>query len=138
MKKEISVLIIAHNEEKIINECLSLLDFADEIVIVLDNCNDKTEEISRIYTNKIFKGSWEIEGERRNFGISKCTKDWILEIDADEFVNSNLFTITFISFVFLITELKSLNTINLLLIFFSLISDAILSFFSLLFNFLFL
>ena len=90
MKKEISVLIIAHNEEKIINECLSLLDFADEIVIVLDNCNDKTEEISRIYTNKIFKGSWEIEGERRNFGISKCTKDWILEIDADEFVSKNL------------------------------------------------
>ena len=90
MKKEISVLIIAHNEEKIINECLSLLKFADEIVVILDNCNDNTEEISKLYTNKIFSGSWEIEGERRNFGISKCTKEWILEIDADEFVSSNL------------------------------------------------
>ena len=25
-----------------------------------------------------------MEGERRNFGLSKCTKDWVLEIDADE------------------------------------------------------
>ena len=90
MKKEISVLIIAHNEEKIINECLSSLKFADEIVVILDNCNDNTEEISKLYTNKIFSGSWEIEGERRNFGISKCTKEWILEIDADESITANL------------------------------------------------
>ncbi len=31
-----------------------------------------------------------IEGERRNFGISKCKCDWILEIDADERIPFNL------------------------------------------------
>ena len=44
MKKELSVLIVAHNEENIIRSCLSRLDFADEIVI-LDNCTDATEDI---------------------------------------------------------------------------------------------
>ena len=90
MRKELSVLIVAHNEEKIIGECLSKLTFADEIVIILDNCSDNTENISKTYTSKIFKGKWDIEGERRNFGISCCSKDWILEIDADEFINAEL------------------------------------------------
>ena len=43
MKKELSVLIVAHNEENIIRSCLSRLDFAYEIVVILDNCTDATE-----------------------------------------------------------------------------------------------
>lgn len=90
MKKELSVLIVAHNEENIIRSCLSRLDFADEIVVILDNCTDATEEISKSFTNKIYQGSWEIEGDRRNFGISKCSSEWILEIDSDELISNEL------------------------------------------------
>ncbi len=91
-KNKVSALVTAKNEERQIESCLKTLDFADEIVLVLDSCNDKTEIISKNYTNNIFHKSFKKEGERRNFGISKCKYDWIFEIDADERVTEGLKT----------------------------------------------
>ena len=93
MKKELSILIVIHNEENILEECLNKLNFADEIIIILDKCIDNSKNICLKYTKKIYEGSWDIEGQRRNFGISKCTKEWILEIDADEHVTKGLLLI---------------------------------------------
>ena len=73
MKKKLSILIVIKNEEKQIEECIKLLNFADEIVIVLDQCTDNSEKICRKFTSKIYKGSWDLEGERRNYGIQKCS-----------------------------------------------------------------
>ena len=78
----ISALIIARNEEKKIQRSLKSLDFVNEIIVILDRTTDKTKSKSVLYTNKIYGGSWESEGERRNYGISKCSSNWILEIDA--------------------------------------------------------
>ena len=86
----LSALIIASNEEKQLKECIETVKFADEIVIVLDKCNDRSKKIAKNYTDKIYEGSWDIEGERRNYGIKKCSGKWILEIDADERVPHNL------------------------------------------------
>ena len=36
MKKELSILIVIHNEENILEECLNKLNFADEIIIILE------------------------------------------------------------------------------------------------------
>lgn len=90
MKKKLSILIVIKNEEKQIEECIKLLNFADEIVIILDQCTDNSEKICRKFTSKIYKGSWDLEGERRNYGIQKCSYEWILEIDADERVSKKL------------------------------------------------
>ena len=87
---QISALIIARNEERNISKCLESLKFADETVIILDRSSDKTEEFSKIYTKKIFSGNWIYEGDRRNFGITKCSYEWILEIDADEIISKEL------------------------------------------------
>ncbi len=87
---KISALIIARNEEKKIKRCLESIFFVDEIVVVLDRSFDRTKKITKAFTDKIFQGSWEFEGDRRNFGIRKCSYNWILEIDADEIVNSKL------------------------------------------------
>ena len=40
--KKISVLLVVHNEEKQISECLEKLYFSDEIVVILDKCTDNT------------------------------------------------------------------------------------------------
>ena len=87
---KLSALIIAHNEEKNLHFCLDKLRSVDEIVVVLDKTNDKSKSISKKFTKKIYEGSWKLEGERRNFGLKKCTGDWILEVDADERVTSEL------------------------------------------------
>ena len=86
----VSALIIARNEEKKIKKCIDSLSFADEIVVVLDRSMDKTKKIVKRLNTSFFEGEWEFEGERRNFGISKCSKDWILEVDADEIISTKL------------------------------------------------
>ena len=78
---QISALVIARNEERNISKCLESLKFADETVVILDRSSDKTEEFSKIYTKKIFSGNWILEGDRRTFGITNCSYEWILEID---------------------------------------------------------
>lgn len=87
---KISAVIVAHNEEKKIAGCLQSLDFADEIVVVLDKCTDRTKEIVLKYTDKIIEGSWNIEGARRNVALASASGDWILEIDADERISPEL------------------------------------------------
>lgn len=87
---KISAVIVAHNEEKKIEACLRSLDFADEIIVVLDKCSDHTKEIAKKFTDKIIEGSWNIEGARRNVALSAATGDWILEIDADERISAEL------------------------------------------------
>ncbi|MBL6664517.1 MAG: glycosyltransferase family 2 protein [Rickettsiales bacterium] len=87
---KVSALIVAHNEEEKIEECLKSLVFVDEIVVILDKCTDNTLEIVKKYTKNIIEGEWEIEGVRRNIGLEACDSEWILEIDADERVSKEL------------------------------------------------
>lgn len=86
----LSALVVVHNEEDALDDCLAALRFADEIVVVLDRCTDRSEEIARAHDATIEAGSWEIEGARRNRGIDLCSGDWILEVDADERVTPAL------------------------------------------------
>lgn len=80
----LSALVVAHNEEENLPDCLSRLDFADQTVVVLDRCTDRSKAIALAAGAKILEGGWELEGPRRNAGIAACDADWILEIDADE------------------------------------------------------
>lgn len=84
MAPKLSALVVAHDEEAQLAACLDTLRFADEIVIVLDKCTDRSREIAARYTDRLIEGAWDIEGERRNLGIDACAGDWILEVDADE------------------------------------------------------
>ncbi|MGD9638944.1 MAG: glycosyltransferase family 2 protein [Alphaproteobacteria bacterium] len=86
----LSALVVARNEEKRLLSCLEKLQFADEIVVVLDRSTDKSEEIAKKAGAKVLNGAWEIEGDRRNDGIAACSGEWILEVDADEHIPSLL------------------------------------------------
>lgn len=86
----LSALVVAHNEEKQLAECLALLRFADDIVVVLDKCTDRSKDIALQCGARILEGSWDIEGDRRNAGIEFCKGEWVLEVDADERVPKEL------------------------------------------------
>ena len=89
-KKTLSALVIAHNEEKKLESCLKNLLMADELIVVLDKTSDNSKSIAKKFKCKIIEGSWDFEGVRRNYGLSKCKGDWILEIDADEHASDEL------------------------------------------------
>ena len=80
----LSALVVVHDEEERLATCLERLRFADEIVVVLDDCRDRSREIALQFTDRIVEGAWEREGGRRNTGIAACAGTWILEVDADE------------------------------------------------------
>lgn len=87
---KLSALVVVHNEEEQLKECLERLDFADELVVILDKCTDNSSNIASLFTDRIVEGSWDIEGKRRNVGLDFCIGDWILEVDADERVTPEL------------------------------------------------
>ena len=86
----LSAVVVVRDEERQLADCLSCLSFADEIIVVLDRCRDRSREIARSFTDRLIEGSWEREGPRRHAGIDACCGDWILEIDADERVPPRL------------------------------------------------
>jgi len=86
----LTALIVAHNEEAQIAPCLERLTGADEILVVLDRCNDRTQEIAESFGARVIAGAWPIEGDRRNAGLDAASGDWILEVDADERVPAAL------------------------------------------------
>lgn len=84
---KISVVISAYNEEKTIEDCLkSLKDCTNEIIFVDNTSSDKTVEIAKKYTDKIFvrKNDPVMLNKNKNFGFTKVTGDWIISLDADE------------------------------------------------------
>ena len=82
----LSAVVSIHNEEERLAACLEKISFADELVVILDNCTDRSREISEGFGAVISEGNWEREGDRRNAAIAACSCDWILEVDADEHV----------------------------------------------------
>lgn len=84
----ISLCMIVKNEEQRLDKCLSsLVSNMDEIIIVDTGSTDKTKEIARKYTDKIYDYTWENDfSKARNFAASKATMDYIYTADADEYL----------------------------------------------------
>jgi glycosyltransferase involved in cell wall biosynthesis len=90
-KENLSVVIVAKNEEKAIVECLkSVKGWADEIIVVDDKSTDKTAAIASEYADKVEVKKMEVEGTHRNYAYSLAKNDWVLSLDADETVTEEL------------------------------------------------
>lgn len=88
---KISVVISAFNEEKKLPECLASVSFADEIIVIDNQSTDRTTEIAKKYKAKTFsKPNNLMLNINKNFGFTKATGDWILNLDADERVSDEL------------------------------------------------
>lgn len=88
----ISVVLATYNEEKNLPDCLeSVKDLADEIIIVDGGSTDKTVEIAKKYKAKIISTTnppiFHINKQK---AIDVATKDWVLQLDADERITKEL------------------------------------------------
>lgn len=86
----ISASIIVRNEEANIAELCETIDWADEIVIVDSDSTDRTVEIARRYTDKVFNREFKGYKDKHEFADSQTTGDWVFWIDADERVAPEL------------------------------------------------
>ena len=87
---KISASIIVRNEEENVAALCETLDWADEIVIVDSDSTDRTVEIARRYTDRVFNRPFQGYKDKHEFADSQTTGDWIFWIDADERVTPEL------------------------------------------------
>jgi glycosyltransferase involved in cell wall biosynthesis len=90
MSAKLSVVMITHNEEKNLSRALESAKWADEIIIVDSFSQDRTKEIARKYTNRIFDYKWTGYGPAKQFALQQASGDWIFSLDADEVVTEDL------------------------------------------------
>ncbi|MEW4285750.1 tetratricopeptide repeat-containing glycosyltransferase family 2 protein [Priestia koreensis] len=93
MKPFISLCMIVKNEEKVIDRCLSsIAHLVQEIIVVDTGSTDNTKKIVKKYTSHIYDYEWTNDfSAARNFAAKKATGDWILVLDADEYVDEDNF-----------------------------------------------
>ncbi|MFD1953957.1 glycosyltransferase [Paenibacillus thailandensis] len=85
----LSLCMIVKNEEKVLERCLeSMKEIADEIIIIDTGSTDRTKEIALKYTEHVYHYNWTNDfSAARNEGIRRATADWILVMDADEYLD---------------------------------------------------
>lgn len=88
--EKVSAVVIVYNEEKNLRECLETVKWADEIVVVDSHSRDRTVEIAREFTEKIFQREYKGQIDKKRFAVSQASHDWVLSIDADERVTQEL------------------------------------------------
>jgi glycosyltransferase involved in cell wall biosynthesis len=80
----LSVIVIALNQEAHIGPCLESVSFADEIVLVDSGSQDRTLELARPFTERIFTTVWQGFGRTKNFALDQARGEWVLSLDTDE------------------------------------------------------
>ena len=87
----ISVVIITYNEEDRLEDALkSVAKLADEIIVVDSFSADKTLDIAKKYTKRVYQREWANFADQKNFANDKASWAWILSLDADERVSPEL------------------------------------------------
>lgn len=88
---KLSVVISAYNAQDKIEDALKSVQFADEIILVNNSSIDKTEDIAKKYTSRIFtRPNNPMLNVNKNFGFSKASGEWILLLDDDERITPEL------------------------------------------------
>ncbi len=93
MDKKLSVIILTYNEEKHLARCLeSVKNIANEIIVVDSFSTDKTKEIAEKYGAKFVGHEFTNQAEQFNWALDnvQISCDWILRLDADEYLTPEL------------------------------------------------
>jgi len=89
----LAVIIMTFNEEENIGQALSsVVGWADELFILDSFSKDRTVEIARQFDCHVTQNQFENFSKQRNFALEnlKITSEWILFLDADEWVPAEL------------------------------------------------
>jgi glycosyltransferase involved in cell wall biosynthesis len=90
-KLPLSIVFITFNEEKNLKRTLdAVCSFASEIIVVDSFSTDNTVEIAESYGANVYQEKWKGYIDQKNSAMNKCTKEWLLSLDADEVPSEEL------------------------------------------------
>jgi glycosyltransferase involved in cell wall biosynthesis len=92
---QLSVVIITLNEEANIGRTLAsvqslVADGKGEIIVVDSGSTDRTVEIAKSFGAKVFIEGWKGFAAQKNSAIDKAEWNWILSLDADECIDTDM------------------------------------------------
>jgi glycosyltransferase involved in cell wall biosynthesis len=95
VRVKLSVVLITQDEEAnlpgTLESVLPLVqDGRGEIVVVDSGSTDRTIEIARSFSAKVFSEPWKGFAAQKNSAMDKATGDWVLQLDADEALEPEL------------------------------------------------
>ena len=88
----LTLAVITHNEADNIARCLDSVPFAAEKLVVDSGSDDDTVAIAQAHGARVVQQAWLGFGPQRNFATTQCSHDWILVLDADEYLTAELAT----------------------------------------------
>ena len=91
----LSVVLITQDEETNLPRTLESVaplvrDGRGEVIVVDSGSTDRTVEIARSFGAKIFVESWKGFAAQKNSAMDKASADWVLQLDADEALETDL------------------------------------------------
>lgn len=88
---KLTVTVITLNEERNLPRCLhSVRGLADEILVVDSGSTDRTHEVAEALGAKVLVNPWPGHKQQKQFAVDHATHDWILSLDADEWITPEL------------------------------------------------
>lgn len=86
----ITAVILAKNEEIHLKELIPTLSFCDEVIVVDNDSTDKTAEVAKKLGARVLHSSSVRFSELRSLATKAAKNTWLLHIDADERVSTQL------------------------------------------------
>lgn len=86
----LTLAVITHNEAENIARCLDSVPFAAEKLVIDSGSDDDTVAIALAHGARVLQQPWLGFGAQRNFASEQCRHDWILVLDADEYLTPEL------------------------------------------------
>ncbi|MGH8499079.1 MAG: glycosyltransferase family 2 protein, partial [Methylococcales bacterium] len=84
----LSAVVTTFNNAGTLSKCLESLNFCDEIIVLDSDSSDATREIAAQYQARIFIEPFKGYGPQKQSAIDKAASDWVLLLDADEFIDT--------------------------------------------------
>jgi glycosyltransferase involved in cell wall biosynthesis len=89
-KKQLSVVIVACNEIKTLPRLFDTISFADEIIVVDSGSTDGSIQWVKKNGGIVVSKTWSGFVSQKNFAIQQANYDWVLSLDADEWLSIEL------------------------------------------------
>lgn len=86
----ISLIVTTLNEEDNLGRCLESARGAGEIIVVDSGSSDGTVRIAEEHGARIFRRDFVSNADQKNWAIEKASLEWILILDADEYMSDGL------------------------------------------------